>query len=381
MKTQINKKTFTVTVLLILLCTSTIGSIVNAAVEMPKDVDTTKVLSFLRDIFQIDTAKYDATLLSASTRPWNDVAYTTGQYDLRYSDYDNYVVGSCSLTVDFGFWDSAFVDCSLYPAPNDGVIHYVQKPDGDLRKTATGVLQRYQTHTKDEQITQMINLLKTADFINGFTKTTDNLQLSVTVNDYATYLRWSNTINGASYSSLGLGFRNGELMDFSDDRAFYVLGSSVVSVSREQAIGVALEQAGGFSYRVGDEVVSGFDVVSEYIQVQSSTLPRSSESLLVRYPIWIVDLPLNQMYPGMISVIRVMLWADTGEVISVQPLGAGFPNTYLDDSAHGSSSSLQDSGLSYSSNDALFILYLVGICIAIIIPIAIIAVVLKRRNK
>ncbi|MCL2691762.1 MAG: hypothetical protein FWE56_05885, partial [Candidatus Bathyarchaeota archaeon] len=103
--------------------------------------------------------------------------------------------------------------------------------------------------------------------------------------------------------------------------------------------------------------------------------------LLVRYPIWIVDLPLNQMYPGMISVIRVMLWADTGEVISVQPLGAGFPNTYLDDSAHGSSSSLQDSGLSYSSNDALFILYLVGICIAIIIPIAIIAVVLKRRNK
>jgi len=382
-----NKKTFAVTVLLILLCTSAIGSIVNAAIEVPqkietpKDVDTTKVLNFLRDIFQIDTTKYDATLLSASTRPWNDVAYTTGQYDLAYCDYDNFVVGSCSLTVSFGFWNSDFVDCSLYPAPNDGLLHYVQKPDGDLRKTATGVLQRYQAYNKDEQINQMINLLKTADFTNGYTKTTDNLQLSVTVNDYATYLRWSNTINGASYSSLGLGFRNGELMDFSDDRAFYVLGSSVVSVSREQAIGVALEQAAGFSYRVGDEVVSGFDVVSEYIQVQSSTLPRPSESLLVRYPIWIVDLPLNQMYPGMISVIRVMLWADTGEVISVQPLGAGFPNTYLDDSAHGSSSSLQYNGLSSIANNKHLIVYLAGACIAIISSIAIAVVVFKRRNK
>jgi len=77
-----------------------------------------------------------------------------------------------------------------------------------------------------------------------------------------------------------------------------------------------------------------------------------------------------------------MLWADTGEVISVQPLGGGFPNTFMDDSAHGSSSSsLQDSGLSSSSNDAPFILYLVGICIAIILPVAIFIVVIKRRNK
>jgi len=388
MKTHINKKIFIFMILIGILCISTISATVNAAIEVPqkietpKDVDTTKVLNFLRDIYQINTNKYDVFLIQLSTRPWNDVAYTTGQYELPYADYDNFVVGSSSLTVDFNFWNSELVTCNLRRAPYDGVIHYVQKPSGDLRNIATGVLQRYQTHTNDEQITQMINLLKTADLTNGYTKTNNNLQLAVTINeDSYTSFMWSNIVNGAGYSKLILGFENGELINFTDDRAFYVLGSSVVTVSEQQAIGIALEQAGGFSYRVAGEVVSGFDVVSEYIQVQSSAMPRSSESLLVRYPIWIVDLPLNQMYPGMISVIRVMLWADTGEVISVQPLGAGFPNTYLDDSAHGSSSSLQYNGLSSIANNKHLIVYLAGACIAIISSIAIAVVVFKRRNK
>jgi hypothetical protein len=358
---------------------------VNAAVEIPKnietpkDVDATKVLSFLKDVFQINTDKYDAILTKSSTRLWNDVALTVGQYELVYSDYDN-GAGSSSLTVNFNFWNSELVVCSLYRTNyDDGVIHYIQKPDGDLRKIAAGVLQRYQACTKDEQITQMIKLLNTVEFTDGYIKTNDNLQLAITVNDYATYLMWSNTVNDAGYSRLILEFRNGELTEFSDDRAFYVLGSSVVTVSLEQAISIALEQATLLSYTVDGEVVSDFNIVNEHIQVQPSTLPRPSESLLVRYPIWIVDLPLADIYPGMVSFIRVMLWADTGKVISVQPFGAGFPNTYMDDSAHGAAS-LQDSSLSSASNNLSLVVYLAGACIAII-SLSIVAVVLKRRNK
>ena len=366
-------------ILLVLICISAIGTSVGT-VETPPNVEPTKVLNCLKDIFQIDIDKYVATLTKSSTRPWNNVDLTVGQYELVYSDYDN-SVGSSSLTVTFNFWNSELVVCSLYRTDyDDGIIHYIQKPDSDLRKTAAGVLQRYQTHTQDEQITQMIDLLNSADLTNGYTKTNKNLQLTVTVNERATYLMWSNAVNGAGYGRLNLGFKNGELMEFSDDRAFYALGSDTVNISEEQAVNIALEQAAGLSYTVEGEVISGFNIVEEHIQVQSSTMARPSESLLVRYPVWIVDLPLADIYPGMVSFIRVILWADTGDVISVQPLGAGFPNDVTDDLTTGSSS-LPDSDLNSNSNNIPLAVYIAGACIAIIIPIAIVAVVIKRKNK
>ncbi|MCL2291808.1 MAG: hypothetical protein FWC30_01885 [Candidatus Bathyarchaeota archaeon] len=386
MKTKINKKLCTVTILAILLCTSSIGTVVNAfeipeKIETPKDVDPAKVLSFLRDIFQINIDKYDITLMPLSTIRWNDVAATEGQYYLVYSDYDNNE-GSSSLKVNFSFWNSELVGCDIQRTNyDDGIIHYTQKQDGDVRKTVTGFLQRYQAHTKDEQIIQMINLLNIADLINGYTKTNNNLQFKVQIFDENRYyLVWSNTVNGADYSKLTLSFKNGELANFFDDRAFYVLGSDVVNVSKEQAISIALEHAASLSYTVDGEVISGFNIVNEQIRIQPSRLSRPAESLLVKYPIWIVELPLADIYPGMVSVISVMLWADTGEVISVQPLGAGFPNDSMDDSADGSSS-LPDSGLSSDDNNIPLTVYLAGACIAIIIPIAIVIVVFKRRNK
>ena len=45
----------------------------------------------------------------------------------------------------------------------------------------------------------------------------------------------------------------------------------------------------------------------------------------MKYPCWIVDLPLGEFYAGGVSYIEVMLWADSGEVISVEALGGGFP--------------------------------------------------------
>jgi hypothetical protein len=376
MTLYLDKKNVYCYTLLFLLCVSSIGACVGA-IETPENVDPTKVINFLQDIFQIDTDRYEATLLKSSTRPWNDVDLTVGQYDLRYSGYDE--VSCVSLTVTFNFWNSELIVCSPQRTSytDNGVIHYTQKPDGDLRKAAIGVLQRYQTYTKDEQIFQMINLLNNADISDGYTDANGNLQLTVQVNENI-YLTWSNTVNGAGYSRLNLGFKNGELIEFSDDRAFYSLGSDIVKISEEQAINIALAQVASLSYTIDDQVISDFDVVTEYILVQPAAMARPSESLLVRYPIWIVDLPLSDVYPGMASFIRVMLWTDTGEVISVQPLGAGFPNEYGDSAQM--ASSLQSSS-SNSDNNTPLAVYVAAACLAIIIPLAITLIVLKRRNK
>jgi hypothetical protein len=45
----------------------------------------------------------------------------------------------------------------------------------------------------------------------------------------------------------------------------------------------------------------------------------------VYYPCWIVDLPLDAVYPGSIYFIQVKIWADTGQVISCKTMGYGGP--------------------------------------------------------
>ncbi|MCL2642414.1 MAG: hypothetical protein FWD52_02710 [Candidatus Bathyarchaeota archaeon] len=388
MKSQFNKKKFVATVLLVLLCNSFIGVSVGA-VETFEDVDSIKVLNFIRDIFQVDIDKYDVTLSRLSTRPLDVGVVTSGYYNLVYSDSDNSGVGSSVLTVGFTLWDSELVACDFRRTNfDDTVIHYIQKPENNLCKTAIGVLQRYQTYAKDKQIPQMVNLLKTADLTNDCIKTNNNLQLTVTVsdrssvlwNDVRVTLRWSNTVNGADYSRLTLTFKNGELIGFGDDRAFYVLGSGVVKISEKQAVNIVLEQMAGLSYTVDDEVVSGFNIINERIQTQPSVYSLPSESFLVKYPIWIVDLPLADIYPGTVSSIRVLLWADTGEIISGKALGSTTHHIFSYDLIH-EVSPLQDSGLNSDSRNTLLVVYFVGVCLAIMICIVMVVVVFKRRSE
>jgi hypothetical protein len=271
MTLRFDKKMFAAAILLFLICASSIGACMGA-IETPEDVDSTKALNFLKDIFQIDTAKYDATLTKSSTRPWNDVALTVRQYEFIYSDYDN-GVGSSVLTVTFNFWNSDLVICAFRRTNYDnGVIHYIQKPDSDLRKAATGTLQRYQTLINDKQMPQMIKLLNTAEISDGYTNVNDNLQLRVQVIDKNTYLTWGNMVNGADYSRLTLAFNNGELMELSDDRAFYSLGNSVVNTSEEQVVNIAMEQATSLSYEYNGQVISDFDIAAKYILVQPAVL-------------------------------------------------------------------------------------------------------------
>ena len=41
------------------------------------------------------------------------------------------------------------------------------------------------------------------------------------------------------------------------------------------------------------------------------------------YPFWMVDVALDEIYPGWVTFLRVNIWADTGEIIEIKPLGIG----------------------------------------------------------
>jgi hypothetical protein len=310
--------------ILALLISAVAGAQFNVgyATETPANVE--EVLVFLRDVVELDMAKYNAILVTNATNYWPElggVAQTTGQYRLDSTGFVD-STGECGtsiLTVTFSFWDNKLISCDIYEE-SQGPPLYSKQPATDLKDAASNFLQRYQTYTGDTQLSQMRSLLDTVDVTSNTTKTADNLSLEVKVKYDRTTLSCSNTLNGAGYSRLCLEFDNWGFSGFYDDRSFKKLGSSEVNISQEEAVSIALKSVEPYQYTNKNGTVN-FNIVEENIRSRFLFLNRTDHFVI--YPCWVVDLPLGEFYAGGVSYIEVMLWADSGEVISIEALGGG----------------------------------------------------------
>lgn len=369
------KKSYAVIVISVLLAALFIQVNVASAAEGTV-IDTGEVLVFLRDVVQIDTAKYEVRLTTNSTKYWPElggVAQTTGQYALDSSGLVD-ATGECGksiLTVSFAFWDEELISCSFYEV-SQGPPMYSEQPVADLSAAASGFLQRYQAYTGDAQLAQMRSLLDTVEVTSNSTKTVDNLRLEVRVENDKTFFIWGNVLNGTDYSRLRLEFQDGQFARFYDDRRFYKLGSSEVNISEEQAVSIALEHVENFSYVYQGEAITNLIINEGLIRAPTLNFLNGTDRFEL-YPCWIVDLPLDDLYPGDIAFIKVLLWADSGEVISAEALGYGFP--------HDPASTPPDSTQPDNNGAVPSAVYIAAACVAIAIPIAVVAVVLKKRRK
>jgi hypothetical protein len=114
------------------------------------------------------------------------------------------------------------------------------------------------------------------------------------------------------YNQITLVFQNGTLKLFSDHWNRYPLGSANVNISEEQAINIAKERAKSYSYTMEDTIMNNLTVneESDWTHAELTMQPRGD----ALYPQWEVYLPLDRLYPGMVTSIRVTLWADTGDI-------------------------------------------------------------------
>lgn len=374
---MLNKKSYAIIVLSVLLIALLMQFSVAYAAE-ETTVDTKEVLVFLKDVFQLDTAKYETTLMTNGTEYWPElggIAQTTGQYMLDSTGLVD-STGQCGtsiLTVTFTFWDKELISCSFYEESR-GPPLYSKQPVTDLRDAASGFLQRYQTYTGDTQLAQMRSLLDMVEVASNTTKTVDNLSLEVHVKDDRTLFTWGNTLNGTSYSRLHLGFKGGNVSGFKDDRKFYKLGSSEVNISEEQAVSIALKHVETYSYMYNDEEIADFNINKELILTHPHFLNKTANPMEL-YPCWIVDLGLDDVYPGYVAYIQVWLWADSGEVFICRAMSYG---GFLSDPSPAPVAENTQPG---NNNAELSPVYIVAACVAIAIPIAVIAVALKKRRK
>jgi hypothetical protein len=271
------------------------------------------VLNFLKNVVKLDIAKYDATPVGTMvTYPeWlGGLAQITGKITLESK--------TSKLDVLFKFRNNTLSWCLV--RVQEGSPQYTKTLSSNLRDVTGDFLQEYQTYTGDSKLEEMRNILDTVDVMKNATKKVGNLKLQVSVNSFSSSFNWRTTINGADYSGVDVSFRDGNFYSFSDDRSYYKIGGTTVNIGKEEAINIALKQAEDFWWTVGNVEVRDFNIMKDLIGAKLLTRSRDPLEL---YPYWMITLPLDGLYPGMVTTILVKIWADTAEVIDILALGYG----------------------------------------------------------
>jgi hypothetical protein len=356
-------------------------------VQMPVQAQTPKtekVLEFLRDIVGINVAKYEVTLLSSTVQDYTnednligDLGYieTFGMYNLVY--WDTITETYSDLKVMFSFANTTLRLCSIDVV--SGETCYNKALPSNILEATKVLLERYKTSSGDTELTSMSNMLTTVDVTKNSTKIEGNFKLEVSVTSNTTSLSWFQSHNGVDYGSLTLEFEHDSFLSFFDSRSYCKVGSAEVNVSKEQAIDIALEKVKGFSYTYKGKLVENLTIVETQIRTELKANVKDVPTLF--YPCWIVDLPLDAVYPGSVYYLEVKIWADTGQIISCKTMGYGGP--YPDGSSSGDTSATITVSAPIENGVLPLSASVIAIIIAaVLIPSAIaIAVVTKKKKK
>jgi hypothetical protein len=277
-----------------------------------------RAMTILRDVVQIDITKYQTTLLSDTVENRSDLGGVNEEI-LKYSLTRH---GS-KIDIVLRFRNNHF---SLYQLSLlEGVPPYepiyAQPQSPDILEVTKDLIERYKSSTSEPYLEEMSRLLASASETNN-EQTLGNTKLRVTINGDNAEVLLLYTASGADFAakSFRLVFQNQILQELSDDWFFYDIGSTQVSVSKEQAIQIARNATKDFEWNAGGEQVSNFNVLNE--PVSAVFFPHSRTEPLILVPYWYVTLYLDREYPGGVNSIAVGVWADTGEVANIQALSS-----------------------------------------------------------
>jgi hypothetical protein len=233
---------------------------------------------------------------------------------------------------------------------------------GGIRNMAQTYLSDYSAYTQESLFTELGNSLNSIDASKNSTVTADNykLQVQTTEEDGYTTFNWMYSFNGvdAPEKSVAIGYKNGTLKYFVDSWSIYSIGSTDLKLTEKEAVAIALQCAGNFSYLVGSGsdavLVSGLNVTGPksvqllFCDDSGANNPRCNDTLTL-YPMWRIGIGLDHWYPGNVYGVYVDVWADTGEVKRVQEVFSSLPAEFVDDSIFDDSTvTLQSSPVSSS---------------------------------
>jgi DNA-binding transcriptional ArsR family regulator len=275
-------------------------------------------MNIIRDVFQIDIARYQMTLLSHTVEDRSDLGGAVEEI-LKYSLTNSETKIDLVLRFrnnHFSLYQLSLIEGILPFAPV-----YVQSQPTDILEATRGLIERYKSIASDPYLEEMSKLLATANETNN-EQILGNIKLKTTVYGDNAEVLLMYTANGFDYAakSLRLLFQKHFLQEISDDWFLYTVSDAQINISREQAIQIARNAAKNFEWNADGVTVSNFNVLAEPVSAVFFPHPRTEPLTLVPY--WFITLYLDKEYPGGVNSITVGVWADTGEVANIQALSS-----------------------------------------------------------
>ena len=335
-----------------------------------------KVLVFLRDVVKLDLTEYLVTPSKPSFRYRDDLGglpELAGIVDFQGHFQD----GVNKLHVMYSFVNNTLNSLSLENV--QGSPQFSQSISTDVKELAKDFLERYQAFTGNADLSAMRSMLDAVDLTKNSSIVSGNIRQEVTIRSDASRFNWKYTFNGAVYSGLGVGFKNGLLYSFGDDRSYFKVGGTDVNVTKEEAVSVALKQAETYAYTYAGEVIKNFTIVKDRIGAGLLTMGRDNP--LLCYPYWTVSLPLDRVYPSFVYWIEVRMWADTGEIIDVKAMGYGGGLPPADTPNEPSEPSAPTGTATEDSPDMTLTFAAAGVILTVAAMTAATIIILKKRRS
>ncbi len=267
--------------------------------------------TFLKDVIQLDLTKYYVRLVSNTIEYSIDLGGITEE-NLKYT----LISDSSELDVDFRFRNqtlSRFRGSIIEGAP----IYSQQKPNNIIDVTDE-FLERYQNFTEVSYLETMRNILATADINENNEIKVGDIKLIISTEGKNTKIQWMQVANGIDFQVKGLelNFENGFLEMLTDGWFLFNVGSTELNIFKDEAINIAIENTKNYSWFVNGLEISDFHILEN--DVTAIMYPHLRENNLKLIPCWVVNIPLDKVYPGNVDNLVVGVWADTGETTEFQ---------------------------------------------------------------
>ncbi len=287
---------------------------------------TDNAIDFLQTVVQLDTTKYQATLLSRTVETRKDLGDITQEvikYSLSATDDS---AASSRLSVSFRFRNGQFSQYQLTVDEGSPIFAKPQSPFVlDAAKNIVDRLKAYESGSYLANMSRLMSLVSTSNTSDSMEIKEGNIKLNVTVTGKSAEVLMEYTENGVDFSqkALSLVFEDGILKQLTDNWGLFTIGSTSVSISSERAVTLAKSALSGYKWASSGIVVSSFQYNSEPASVIFHPMTKND---LLLYPQWTVTFYLDKVYAGGVYMISVAIWADTGEVAGIQTLNS--PQTF-----------------------------------------------------
>ena len=325
-------------------------------VYTPSSIDQQQAVSILNSVVDLNLSSYTISLDSENSNDYFSRSQNRIEYCLSSEQG--------SMRVACSFISNKLHQ--IYISDWSGSLSLNQEPSTELEMTKS-FLQRYQSLTGNAFYGTLRSILGDAKPNENITKTSGNVNLKITVIGQArvnfiwTYVDQNGVI--AQSKNVVLSYNQGRLQSFQDNWGLYKI-SGTVKVSEEEAIATALDAIQNFAYDVstsdGDVTISGFkahvvtDLALSYLN-EFDSQARDNDTFTL-YPSWYVPLGFDKIYRGGVTGAVVRVWADNGQVSSINPMVYG--------EANGENSATSDAAVSGLLPNALLEILVVGTAVS-----------------